>query len=50
MDKKTYEAPMVIRVSLDVTNSVLAVCRSSTIVDPLQDCGEEGMCAYPRLP
>ena len=47
MDKKPYEAPTVKKVSLDIQSSVLAVCRSSTIADPLDYCHELGYCAYP---
>lgn len=38
MNKKAYEAPVVIKVSLEVKNSVLAVCRSSTVVDAGDTC------------
>ena len=46
MEKKTYVAPLVTKVSLDIMNSVLAVCRSSTIADPLDYCREPSACAF----
>jgi len=36
--KKVYEAPIVKKVSLKIKNSVLAVCRSSTVVDAGDTC------------
>jgi len=45
MEKKPYVAPLVTKVSLDIMNSVLAVCRSSTIADPLEYCRAEGPCS-----
>jgi len=49
MTKKTYEAPMVKKVSLDVKNAVLAVCHSSTVLGFDEPCGYQGKCAYPRI-
>ena len=34
MKKKEYEAPKVKKVRLVISNSVLAVCHSSTLLDP----------------
>jgi len=33
MDKKTYEAPTVTKVRLEIKNSILSVCHSSMIGD-----------------
>lgn len=46
MEKKPYVAPLVTKVSLDIMNSVLAVCRSSTVADPLEDCRVTQACAF----
>ena len=38
MNKKSYEAPIVKKVNLDIKNAVLAVCFSSTASDPFDEC------------
>lgn len=38
MNKKPYEAPVVKKVNLEIKNSVLGVCYSSTLSDPFADC------------
>ncbi len=47
MDKKLYEAPQVKKVSLDVRNSVLGVCFSSSVGDPTDTCRLTTSCAFP---
>ena len=38
MEKKLYEAPEVKKVSLEITNSVLNICFTSTLSDPVDTC------------
>jgi len=50
MDKKTYEMPTVVRVHLEIKNSVLSVCHSSMIGDSSSTpegcrCPPLGICA-----
>jgi hypothetical protein len=35
MNKKTYEPPVVTKVRLEIKNSVLALCHSSTVGDSM---------------
>ena len=48
MNKKPYEAPVVIKVRLEIKNAVLAVCHSSPNLTPKQapisNCAFESAC------
>jgi hypothetical protein len=41
MNKKPYEAPTVIKVSLQIKNAILSACLISGSATPFGDCQEE---------